>query len=115
MPNITLRQELKEKFIQDLTHSEKLFFLKKARESITVKRYQVSEDLFHYCYFLTLRERFRGINSFNGPGYLKFLLVEGTRDIENAVMLYEERLEKKKLSPSEVDSYGFIEYLSEQR
>jgi hypothetical protein len=99
VPNITFRQELKEKFIHDLTPAEKLFFLKKARESITGKGYQVSEDLFHYCYFLTLRERFRGINPFNGPGYLKFLFVEGTSDIENAVTLYEKRLEKKKLSP----------------
>jgi hypothetical protein len=115
LPNITLRQELKEKFIKDLTHSEKLFFLKKARESITVKGYQVSEDLFHYCYFITLRERFRRITPFNDTGYLRFLLVEGTRDIENAVMLYEERLEKKKLSTPEVDSYRFIEYLSEQQ
>ncbi len=115
MPNISLRQELKGKFIQELTHSEKLFFLKKARELITAKGYQVSEDLFHYCYFLTLRERFRGINPFNDAGYLRFLLVEGTRDIENAVMLYEERLEKKKLSTPEVDSYRFIEYLSEQQ
>jgi len=106
---------LKEKFIHDLTHPEKLFFLKKAMESITGNGYQVSEDLFHYCYFLTLRERFRGINPFNGPGYLKFLLVEGTSDIENAVTLYEKRLEEKKLSAPGVDSYEFIEYLSEQR
>jgi len=115
VPNITLRQELKEKFIHDLTPPEKLFFLKKARESIMGKGYQVSEDLFHYCYFLTLRERFRGINPFNSPGYLKFLIVEGTSDIENAVTLYEKRLEKKKLSAPEVDSNGFVEYLSEQR
>jgi len=115
LPNISLRQELKGKFIQELTHSEKLFFLKKARESITVKGYQVSEDLFHYCYFLTLRERFRRINSFDDAGYLRLLLVEGTRDTENAARLYEEKLEKKKLSTPEADSCRFMEYLSEQQ
>ena len=115
MPDTLLRQELKEKFIQELTPSEKIFFLKKAQESILLKGYQACEDLFHYCYFLSLRERFRSISLFKGEGerYLRFLLVEGTKDIENAVTLYEEKLEKKKLSTPDVKSYQFIELLSE--
>jgi hypothetical protein len=113
LPDTLLRQELKEKFIQELTPSEKIFFLKKAKESILLKGYQACEDLFHYCFFLTLRERFRSINPFKGEGYLRFLLVEGTKDIENAVTLYEEKLEKKKLSTPDVKSYQFIELLSE--
>jgi len=113
LSDISLRQELKEKFIQELTPSEKYFFLKKAQESVVLKGYQACEDLFHYCYFHTLRERFRSINLFKGEGYLRFLLVEGTKDIENAVALYEERLEKKKLTTPDVKSNQFIRHLSE--
>jgi hypothetical protein len=115
LPDTLLRQELKKKFIQELTPSEKIFFLKKAQESILLKGYQACEDLFHYCYFLSLEERFRSISPFKGEGegYLRFLLVEGTKDIENAVTLYEEKLEKKKLSTPDVKSYQFIEFLSE--
>lgn len=113
MPDIHLRKELKEKFIQDLNPSEKLFFLKKAQEAIMQRGYPACEDLFHYCYFLTLKERFRSISPQRGNGYLRFLLVEGTRDIDEAITLYEERLEKKKLSKPDVKGYQVIEHLSE--
>ena len=113
MPDIPLRQELKEKFTQELTPTEKLFFLKKAEESIILKGYPSCEDLFHYCYFHTLRERFCCINPFKSEGYLRFLLVEGTKDIENAITLYEERLERKKLTTPDVKGGQFIEHLSE--
>ena len=114
MPSIPLRKTLKEKFIQELNLSEKLFFLKKAKESI-MKGYQACEDLFHYCYFLTLRERFRGISPQRGEGYLRFLLVEGTKDIEEAITLYEERLEKKKRLKPDTKGYEFIEHFSEYK
>lgn len=113
MPDIPLRKELKEKFIQDLNPSEKLLFLKKAKEAIMLKGYQACEDLFHYCYFVTLKERFRRIKPQRGEGYLRFLLVEGTKDIEEAIKLYEERLEKKKLPKPDTKDYQFIEYFSE--
>ncbi|MDI6890719.1 MAG: hypothetical protein QMC83_07275 [Thermodesulfovibrionales bacterium] len=108
-----VRKELKEKFIRDLNPSEKLFFLKKAREAIMLKGYPACEDLFHYCYFLTLKERFHGISPQRGEGYLRFLLVEGTKDVEEAIKLYEERLEKKKLPIPDTEGYKFIEYFSE--
>ncbi|MEW6162528.1 MAG: hypothetical protein AB1606_04350 [Nitrospirota bacterium] len=107
-----MRKELKEKFIRDLNPSEKLFFLKKAREAIMLKGYPACEDLFHYCYFLTLKERFRGISPQGGEGYLRFLLVEGTKDVEEAIKLYEERLEKKKLPIPDTEGYKLIEYFS---
>jgi hypothetical protein len=108
-----LRKELKEKFIHELTPSEKLFFLKKAREAISHKGYPAGETLFHYCYFLTLKERMRGISSQGGEGYVRYLLVEGTKDIEEAVQLYEERLENKKLTTADPSGCKFIEYFSE--
>ncbi len=108
-----MRKELKEKFIQDFTPREKAFFLKKAREVITRKRYPVCEDLFHYCYFHTLKERIRNISPQSGEGYLRFLLVDGVKDIEEAMELYEKRLEKEKLPSPDPTIYKFIEYFSE--
>ncbi len=104
-----LRKELKEMFLQELTPPERLFFLKKAREAIILKRYPASEDLFHYCYFLTLRERLRGIE--RGGGYLRFLLVEGRRETEEAVRLYQERLEARRLPEPDGEGGGFLQYL----
>lgn len=110
---LPLRKELKEKFIRDLTPSEKLFFLKKAREAIILKGYQACEDLFHYCYFLTLKERLRSISPQSGEGYTRFLLVEGMKDTEEAIKLYEERLEANKLPKPDKKGYKFLEYFSE--
>lgn len=112
--NMTMiRKELKEKFILELTPSEKLYFLKRAREAITQKRYPAGEALFHYCYFLTLKERMRGISSCGSEGYTRFLLVEGKKEIEEAIKLYEERLQKEKLCEPDTEGNKFIEYFSE--
>jgi hypothetical protein len=46
--NLSLRKELKEKFTREFTPSEKLFFLRKAKEAIDIRCYQPGEDLFHY-------------------------------------------------------------------
>jgi hypothetical protein len=104
---------LKEKFLRELEPSEKLFFLKKTRECITNREYQAGEDLFYYCYFLTLRERFRNISPSGGEGYARFLLVEGTRDIDDAVKLYEKKLEKNKQSKPDPIGRRYLEYFSE--
>jgi len=108
-----IKKELKDKFIQELAPTERLFFLSKAREAIARKGYPAGEELFHYCYFLTLKERMRGISPQGGEGYMRFLLVEGKKDIEDAIKLYEEILEKKKLSLPDPAGYQLIEYLSE--
>jgi len=111
--DLPLRKELKEKFIRDLNPSEKLFFLKKAKEAITLKGYPACEDLFNYCYFLTLKERLRCISTQGGEGYMRFFLIEGTKDVEEALKLYEERLEKMKKPAPDTKEYLFIEYFSE--
>jgi hypothetical protein len=113
LSDLPLRKELKEKFIRDLNPSEKLFFLKNAEEIIMIKGYPACEDLFHYCYFLTLKERFRAVSTQGSDGYLRFLLVEGTKDIEEAIKLYEERLEKMKKPMPDLKGYKFLEYFSE--
>jgi hypothetical protein len=110
---VSSKKELKEKFIRDLTTSEKIFFLNKAREAISQKRYPAGEALFHYCYFLALRERMRGISSAGGEGYMRFLLVEGTKDLEEAIRMYEDILEKNKLSAPDPAGNKFIDHFSE--
>jgi hypothetical protein len=77
---LPLRKELKEKFLRDPNPSERLLFLKKAKEAITVKGYRASEDLCHYCYY-AMQARFRGITPGSDEGLLKFLLVEGKKDV----------------------------------
>jgi hypothetical protein len=108
-----LRKELKEKFLRDLTPSERLFFLKKAREAIDQKRYPSSEDLFWYCYSLSIKERMRQIRPAGGEGYLRFLLVQGAKDTDEAIKMYEARLEKKKQPAPDAEGHTFIEYFSE--
>lgn len=108
-----LRKELKEKFIQEFTPSEQFFFLNKAKEAITQKGYPACEDLFQYVYFLTIQKRMRSISSEGGEGYMRILLVEGTKDIEEAIKLYKKRLDKKRLSHPDPAGYKFIEYFSQ--
>ncbi len=109
-----VRKELKEKFIRDFTPLERFFFIKNAKEAITLKGYQAGEDLFYFCYFLTLKERIRSIGPQGGEGYLRLLLVEGTKDIEETIKMYKERLEKNKSHKPDPMGYKFIEYFSEQ-
>jgi hypothetical protein len=112
LSELHIRKELKEKFLLDLNPSERLFFLKKAKEVILQKGYRVSEDLFHYCYYLTLQERFRDITPERDEGMLRFLLVEGKKEVEEMIKLYESRLEETKLTLPDDKGYKFIEYFS---
>jgi len=113
LSDLPLRKELKEKFLRDLNPSERIFFLKKAKEVMMLKGYQASEDLFHYCYYLTLGERFRGIAPERDQGMLRFLLVEGKKEVEEAMRLYEVRLEETRLPLLDEKAYKFLEYFSE--
>jgi hypothetical protein len=108
-----LRQGLKDLFLQELTPSEKLFFLKKAREAIDQKGYPADETLFHYCYFLTLKERMRWIKTEGGEGFMRVLLVEGNKEIEDTIKQYEERLEKVKRPVPDPSGYKFLDFFSE--
>ena len=110
---LSLRNELKERFKREFTPSEKLFFLKIAREAIARKGYQASEDLFYYCYFLTLKERLSSISPQRGEGYARLFLVEAKKDLEEEIKVYEERLEANKLPTPDVRGFKFIEFLSE--
>jgi len=108
-----IRPEHKEIFLKELTAPEQAFFLKTAREAINVKRYRTSEDLFHYCYFMTMKERMKTISPTRGEGMLRFLLVEGAKDIDDALKIYIERLEKSRGPSPDPSGQRFIEYFSE--
>ncbi len=108
-----MKEALKEKFLSELTAPERIFFLRKAKEAVRQKGYPAGEDLFYYCYFLTLRERMRSIAAAGGTGYERVLLVQGTREIEEAITMYEERLEKRKKPSPDPEDLRFVEYLSE--
>lgn len=108
-----IRQEHKEKFLQELTASEKVFFLKTAREAIKSKRYRPSADLFYYCYFMTIKERLKTISPSRGSGIVRILLVEGTKDIDDTLKIYIDRLEETKEPASDSLGNKFIKYFSE--
>jgi hypothetical protein len=90
-----------------------LFFLQKAREAIVQKGYTPSEDLFWYSFYLTLRERLRGIGSATGDSYAGFLLAHGTKEIEDTIKSYEKTLELDRRPSSNGAGEEFIYYLSE--
>jgi len=55
----------------------------------------------------------RQIRPAGSEGYLRFLLVQGAKDTDEAIKMYEERLEKKKLPAPDAECRMFIEYFSE--
>ena len=58
-------------------------------------------------------ERMRGIGTAGGTGYERVLLVQGTKEIEETIKMYEERLEKRKTLSPDPEALRYIEYLSE--
>jgi hypothetical protein len=106
-----IRKDLRERFQGELTAAEKAFFLRKAREAIYEKGYRAGEDLFHYCWFLTMKERLRTIRPDRRDGHLRMLLVEGAREVEDAVKLYAGRLESSRLPSPDRRGGRFIEDL----
>jgi hypothetical protein len=104
--------ELKAKFLRDFFPNEQIFFLKKARECVAERGYPVSEDLFNYCYFLTIRERLRLIGSADGEGLMRFMLVESRREIDEEVRALEKRLEGQKRQFPGDEERQLLEFLS---
>jgi len=102
--------ELKTRFLREFTPSEQLLFIKNAKESVTQKGYPVGEDLFNYCYFLTLRERLRLIDTQGGEGYMRFLLVESKKENDIEVNVYQKRLEKRKSPGVDLSDVKLIDY-----
>ena len=103
-------KELKAKFLRDFLPSEQIFFLKKAREFVAEKGYPVSEDLFDYCSFLTLRERHRQLERGGGDGIMRFMLVESRREIDGEITALERRLEERKRPVPDAGRRNLLEF-----
>ncbi|MCX7724077.1 MAG: hypothetical protein N2042_02375 [Thermodesulfovibrio sp.] len=92
-------KEIAKKLLKELSPSEQYYFLNKVSEAVYKEGYTPDEDLFYYCYFLTLKERFRNITSYRTTGYLRYIYAEGLKDVEDSIRLYKERIDsKRKLS-----------------
>lgn len=89
-------REIARKFLKELSPSEQYYFLNKVNEAVYKNGYTPDEDLFYYCYFLTLKERFRTITSYRTEGYLRYIYAEGLKDIEDSIKLYKERIDAKR-------------------
>ncbi len=87
---------LKEKLIQELTPSEKWFFLRTAKEHI-LRGYPATENLFYYCYFLTLERRLRELSLISGNGLMRYLMAHTTADLKCSINRYREAIEKERL------------------
>ncbi|OGW40949.1 MAG: hypothetical protein A2Y97_03165 [Nitrospirae bacterium RBG_13_39_12] len=57
MNDKVLSSHLKQQFLLEFSPSERLYFLKTAKEAILIYKYIPEEDLYHYCYFLTQKKR----------------------------------------------------------
>lgn len=91
-------REIAKKFLKELTPSEQYYFLNKVNEALFRDRYTPNEDLFYYCYFLTLKERFRNFRPLGAEGYIRYLYAEGLKDLEDLIRIYKERIELKRNS-----------------
>lgn len=89
-------REIAKKFLKELSPSEQYYFLNKVNEAIYKNGYTPDEDLFYYCYFLTLKERMRTITSYRTEGFLRYIYAEGLKDLEDSIKLYKERIDSKR-------------------
>lgn len=111
MSSRELSPHLKEQFLREFTPSERFYFLKKARDSVFIDGYVPGEDLYQYCYFLTLKKRLDSMSDPRSSGMVRFLAVEGRKDIEEVVTIYKNRLEKDKRTLSFDEREHFVRYL----
>lgn len=89
-------RETAKKFLKELSPSEQYYFLNKVNEAVYKNGYVPDEDLFYYCYFLTLKERLRNITSYRTEGYLRYIYAEGLKDVEDSIKFYKERIDSKR-------------------
>jgi hypothetical protein len=106
-----LSPHLKEQFLREFTPSERFYFFKKAQDAVFIDGYVPGEDLYQYCYFLTQKKRLESMSDPRANGLSRYLAVEGRKDIEEAVKIYKDRLEKNKRIVSFEEREHFIRYI----
>ena len=106
-----LSPHLKEQFLREFSPSEKFYFLKQAQDAVFIEGYIPGKDLYYYCYFLTQKKRLESMSDPYADGLVRFLAVEARKDIEDAIIIYKDRLEKNKRILSSEERLHFIQYL----
>ncbi len=86
---------LKEKLLQELTPSERWFFLKTAKEHL-LQGYPPTENLFYYCYFLTLERRLKELSTFQGNALMRYLMAHTEADLMDSLKRYRKLIEEEK-------------------
>lgn len=102
---------LKEQFLREFSPSERFYFLKRAKEAIFIDGYVPGEDLYQYCYFLTQKRRLELFSDPKASGLVRYLAIEGLKDIEEALKIYKVRLMENRRSVSFEARNNFIQYL----
>jgi hypothetical protein len=106
-----LSPHLKEQFLREFSASERFYFLKSAQDAVFIDGYIPGEDLYQYCYFLTQKKRLESMSDPRASGFVRYLAVEGRKDIDDAIKIYKNRLEKTKRRLSFEEREHFIRYL----
>ena len=102
---------IKEQFLREFSPSERFYFIKKAKEALFVYGYTPGNDLYQYCYFLTQKKRLELLSDPGSAGIVRYLTVEGVRDIEETIKTYKDLLEKNKHTSSFEERESFIRFL----
>jgi len=86
---------LKEKLLKELTPAEKWFFMKTAKEHI-MQGYPPTENLFYYCYFLTLEYRLKELINFNNDAIARYTMAYAMADIKSSLKNYRNRIDSER-------------------
>ncbi|MDW7971739.1 MAG: hypothetical protein RMI01_00840 [Thermodesulfovibrio sp.] len=89
-------REIARRLLKELSPAEQYYFLNKVNEAVYKEGYTPDEDLFYYCYFLTLKERLRSITAYRTEGYLRYIYAEGLKDVEDSIKFYKEKIDSKR-------------------
>ena len=113
MSQYEISPHLKEQFLREFTHYERLYFLKKAKEALFINGYVPGQDLYYYCYFLTQKKRLESLSDPHSSGLARYLAVECCKDIEDTLKIYKARLEKDRRAASFEERKNFIKLLED--
>ena len=111
MSRYEISPHLKEQFLREFTSSERLYFLKKAKEAVFINGYVPGHDLYYYCYFLTQKKRLESLSDPRSSGLSRYLSVECRKDIEDTLKIYKDRLEKDRRTVPFEEGENFIRLL----
>ena len=113
MSQYEISPHLKEQFLREFIPSERLYFIKKAKEAAFIYGYVPCQDLYHYCYFLTQKKRLESLRDPHSSGLARYLAVECCKDIEDTLKIYKARLDKDRRAVPFEERENFIRLLED--